>query len=244
MRTLFLSIIFIASTSFGATRYYLPISGSAAVTPALHGYWTNTSSAVSIRMVAAKSNTALTDQSIIVSHASQTLYKQYVSDPIGVVNFNSTTFKGVIRGSANSSLCFSGYAVYLYHAGGTVDSLVTSGDFGNQWPASAATVLSGPTTLNNITSANNDRIVCEIGADNQSSANRTTVERFGDPSATADFAFTGGLTTDLVPWIEFSATIPAPAIGHTSNFFNLFGWLRWNFGDLMRYHPGFAGRLH
>lgn len=205
-----------ASASFGAaTRYYLPSSGAAAVSPAFDANWGDTTSAVRIKMVTTKSNTALTDQSVVVSHPSISLFKQFVSDPIGVVNFNGMTVSWVIRGSSNSAgTQFGAFALYLYHADTTETTLLASGDFGSAYSTTAATTIKGATSLANVSSLNGDRIVFEVGADNSNSSNRTIVQRFGDPSATADFALTTNLTTDLCPWIEFSATIPAPGGGH------------------------------
>jgi hypothetical protein len=75
--------------------------------------------------------------------------------------------------------------------------------------ASAATRIINAAALANISSTLGDRIVVEIGVSISSAGgNRVTVERFGDTAATADFALTSGLTTDLIPWAEFSATIP------------------------------------
>lgn len=65
-----------------------------------------------------------------------------------------------------------------------------------------ATAMSGAVTV-----VDGDRLVLEIGAYSSSAFSGANGLRVGDPSATADFANTAGLTTDLCSWFELSSTL-------------------------------------
>jgi hypothetical protein len=194
-----------------ATRYYLPSSGGAAVSPAIDASWTTDSrlTAAAIALVSAKTNTALTD-SAGASTAAECL-AQYVSAPIGVFNFNGTTVSFVARGKRQGAAGPTGQVVIrLRHADGTFTTLLAATSLDANWPATTETTrILNAVALANVTSLNNDRLVVEIG-DGTAVTSPGTIN-FGDVSATADYALTTGLTTALDPWIEFSGTIPAPA---------------------------------
>jgi hypothetical protein len=187
-----------------ATRFYLPSSGAPPVSPAFDSSWTTTTSADRIRCVTSPSSTALTDKTVSVA-ISHNLFRQYVSDQIGVVSFSGTTLSGVVRCSQTSgSNQQLDILAYLYHSDTTTTSLlaiVTTGSISTIFK----TIALSAQTLASVSSSNGDRIVIEIGDDATSSS--TVTERFGD-NAGSDFALTSGLTTDLNPWMEFSANIP------------------------------------
>jgi hypothetical protein len=95
----------------------------------------------------------------------------------------------------------------LYHATSTEYPLV----------ASAATRIhsarvNGATAFS---SQAGDRIIIELGLHGVTPALESIQMRFGDPSATGDFALTAGLTTDLCPWVELSRTVVFGSPGYT-----------------------------
>jgi hypothetical protein len=206
-----------------ATRYYLPSSGGAAVSPAIDASWSADSrlTAAAIALVTAKTNTALTDNA--GGNTTSECLAQYVSAPIGVVNFNTTTVSFVARGLRQGAGGPTGTVVIrLRHSDGTFTTLLSATLLDASWPATTKTTrILNAVALANVTSQNNDRIVVEIG--NGTATTSPGTINFGDVSATADYALTTGLTTALDPWIEFSAAIPAPAANaQTGNFMPFF----------------------
>jgi hypothetical protein len=203
-----------------ATRFYLPSSGGAAINPAIDASWTADSrlTTAAISLVSTKTNTALTDQD--GSATTTECLAQYVSAPIGVLNFNGTTVSFVARGKRQGAAGPTGRVVIrLRHSNGTFTTLLAATSLDANWPATTETTrILNAVGLANVSSSNNDRIVVEIG--NGTATTSPGTINFGDVSATADYALTTGLTTALDPWIEFSATIPAPAAAN-SGFFTL-----------------------
>ena len=73
--------------------------------------------------------------------------------------------------------------------------------------ASAATRIHSAISLTSVAALSGDRIVMEIGLHGVTPAAEAIQMRSGDPTATADFALTSALTTDLDPWFELSQTL-------------------------------------
>ncbi len=195
-----------------ATRFYLPSSGAAGASPSIDPAWNQDDFASRVALVNAKSNTALTDQvDSYSSGAAIYLFRQYVSNPIGVVNFNSTTVSAVVRGLKNGGTTQTPrISIRLFHRDGTFTTLLALASFDSAFGTSAATRIVNAAALANAASLNGDRLVVEIGISAAGGAPISGTLRFGDPTATADFALTSGLTTDLDPWVELSANIPPP----------------------------------
>ena len=104
----------------------------------------------------------------------------------------------VVRVVSNDGLTIRG-VIGLY--------LSSSSEFSTIFNASTRIHTSrtdGATTFN---SQVNDRIIIEIGVHGSTPDTVEVQMRYGDPSATNDFALTPGLTTDLVPWVELSKTV-------------------------------------
>jgi hypothetical protein len=199
-----------------ATRYYLPSSGSAPVTPALQGGWGSDQHVGSKNLVKTKSNTALTDFTTSSATGNICMF-QYVSAPIGSVVFAGTNVSMVVRGlKTGAGTCTFTIAIFLFHSNNTFTTLLARTIEDSAFGTSAATRIANAVTLANVLSTNGDRIVVELGVGITSAS--TTTLRTGDPSATGDFALTSGLTTDLDPWVEFSAAIPAA--GSLISFFH------------------------
>jgi hypothetical protein len=198
-----------------ATRYYLPISGAPLVSPALNADWANNLASPSrIAAVSAKSNTALTAALPPNTVTGKTFARQYVIGPIGVVNFNGTTFSFVAKFGSGTGCTVSLRAnLRLYHTDTTFTTLLAAADFDTAIPATSATRIISAAALANVSSLNNDYIVFEVGGDITVAGASVFTPNFGDPTATADYTLTSGQTTPGDPWAEFSAAIPAPAAG-------------------------------
>lgn len=116
-------------------------------------------------------------------------------------------------------------SVRLYHTGGTLTTLLaaSAANYDTAFAATAATRIVRAVALANITSSEKDRLVVEIGGNmaSISSLCRSPDMTDGDPSATADYALTTALTTDLDPWVEFSGSLPFPLF-QSGQFFQFF----------------------
>jgi hypothetical protein len=228
-----------------ATRLYLQATGAAAVTaPALPTGWTaGLTAAVQRKAVTAKANTALTDFTVAETTASITNIPVgiFISDPLTGGSI-SGTLTAVVRGlesatSADDSLQVGVYLITgtgsavqsTLYAGHTAALGTTSGALGQEFGTSAATRIIPSTAHTTQTAAAGDRLMVIVGYRTHDAAttNRSSTLRFGDPTATSDFALTAGLTTDLVPWVELSTTLtfsnpltqtlPAEALGLTDS---------------------------
>lgn len=206
-----------------ATRFYLPSVGVAPFDPVpANGGWERDSAAYIARsMVRTKSNSALTTLSATfgATATSQTRYYTGVSEQLDVGQTISGTVSMVIgkcgetSTSGDAHLCFSlrvtddvgtHQAILLqFHSASTEFPLI----------ASAATRIHNGRAITGFAAAAGDRIVCEIGIHGVTPANQVMQMRIGDPAAVADFALTAALTTDLVPWVELSATLTFAGAG-------------------------------
>ncbi len=214
-----------------ATRFYLPSSGTSplAALALASGKW-DSSGATFFRAPTAitkTQNSALTNfANTFPSTATQQMcYAQWVSPQIEAHEFTiAETYAWVIRNvegnaavdatTAYNIRVVSGDGVSLR---GTLISTYAGGEFATTAATNAATAV----FTANVSAQYGDRIVIEMGARGLTpSIDYTATMRFGDPSATADFALTSGLTTDLCPWVELSPTLTFLSAGGSK-----FWWL-------------------
>ncbi len=208
-----------------ATRYKLDATATTPPpyfpNPAFDADWGTTASMVR-RYLAPGNEGALSGQSILTGTVPIKIgFEQLISDRIGVVNFNGTTFSTVILTSVSSALAtvVLRVGIRLWHADGTFTTLIANADNDTSWPVQArqATRIASAVTLGNVTSQYGDRIIVEIGGNVSTSSNKTATLTFG--ASGLDYALTSGLTTLLTPWLEFSAAIPAAPSGLLPFFF-------------------------
>lgn len=199
-----------------ATRFYLPSSGAAPVSPAYDAAWEQTGEAdrVALGFLDNDGTTALTDKTVTVpiTTSQQILSRQFVSTPLHAINISGTV-SCVLRGleSALTANAFPAIGVRVVsNDGATVRGtlLTVQSTGGVEYVTTAATRLLGnrlsTLEVTPVTSVQGDRLVIEIGVDAQApEAATTATQRFGN-NAASDFAFTSALTTDLNPWVEFS----------------------------------------
>ena len=223
MRALVLILIIgvMASPTFGATRFYLPSTGTAAVSPAYAAGWLATGGTDSIRCVIKRTNTTMTDKQTNNSNTQgNTLNRQYVSDPIAAQNITGTV-KGQLRGdeSATNQDMVSAIGIRVVsNDGSTVRGTLLSITYpalaGNEYDTSYANRYTPTSTaVSSVTAQNGDRIVIEIGCYRYAAGNppgRCT-QSFGDDSTT-DLPEDQTTTTADNPWIEFSADIRFPSV--------------------------------
>lgn len=199
------------------TRLYLQSTGIAPFDPAIAdgGWERNHGSYAARNMSITKANTALTTVSGVfgATATSQTRYHTFVSDTLDVNQTISGNFSMVIGKCAETS---TGGDAHLAHALRVVTGagvhratlntrMATSTEFA--LVAAAATRIQALVAVTSFACNAGDRLVLEIGIHGLTPVNEVMQERFGDPTATGDFALTAALTTDLCPWAELSQTV-------------------------------------
>lgn len=209
-----------------ATRFYLPSSGSPPVTaPALPSGWTaGQTAAGQYPTNTSKTDSPLADIAMSENTASVVNIPVgiYISPPL-VGQSITGTVSMVIRGIEGASSSDDSLQVGVYlisgdgstvqstlYAGHTEALNVNPGALGQEIASAAAqTRIIPATAVTGQTASAGDRLMILVGyrTHDLSTTPRTTTLRLGDPSATADFALTAGLTTDLDPWVELSADL-------------------------------------
>jgi len=201
-----------------AVRFYLPSAGTSPLpTLAVAPGWTGSVAAFARGPAGrTKSNVALANRtaSFLSSASRADCWGQWASEPL-TEPFSFTTAHTaslVVRGlESNSNV--DGHLAYVVRVvsgdGATVrGTLVSRLTQSTEYGTSAATRIHSANAFTaNVNALAGDRIVIEVGGYGVTpNTGGTLTLCFGDPAATADFALTANLTTDLVPWLELSAT--------------------------------------
>lgn len=204
-----------------ATRLYLPASGSPPLAAlAVNANWELTNGLVRLPCFTAKQNTALaTDTRLWPATATQQwCWWQFQSEPLREPYswLATDTVSMVIGKCAETTVSGDTHLAYVVRVV-SGDGSVVRGVIGlyhstsTEYPlvASAATRIHNARTngATAFSSQAGDRIIIEIGLHGVTPAAENIQMRKGDPSATADFALTAGLTTDLCPWVQLSRTV-------------------------------------
>lgn len=224
-----------------ASRFYLPATGTAPVSPTPSTDWEVTTGYGTLPAELVKSNTALTNGTARAKTATATVQDRldriYVSDALAAQTISNTgTISAVIRaiGSASTNNSWLNIIVQVVSGDGTtVRGVLYSGSSDTSSGSSGTNGLENQeigTTLttriknalaltNSISVQAGDRLVIEIGFRQTTSNTNTITFNYGDPSATADLALTAGSATAGVPWVEFSQDIALlPISAFTDDF--------------------------
>ena len=197
-----------------ATRFHLPSSGAAPISPSFDASWEQQGAGDRIALFPKgfAPVTTLTDASrtVPITTTQQILTRQFVGPPMRARRITGTVSM-VVRCSenANTNNAFLAFVLrVLSMDGGTVRGTLASSmtNAGTEFAltASAATRIFSAVALTELTAQEGDRVVLELGIHAQApTAAGSAILRFGT-SAASDFALTTALTTDLNPWIEFS----------------------------------------
>ena len=204
-----------------ATRFYLPASGSPPLASlAVDTNWERTNSLARLPCFTTKQNTSLatTQMTWPGTTTVQWVWYQFQSDILKYAyNWLATDTVSMVLGKlAETSNSGDSHLAYLIRVvsgdGATIRGVIglyhaTSSEF--PLMASAATRIHDARTdgATAFSSQAGDRIIVEIGLHGFTPAAELIQMRVGDPSATADFALTAGLTTDLDPWVQLSRTV-------------------------------------
>lgn len=201
-----------------ATTIYLPSSGTPPLPSlGLTGGWNaRTTELIRLPCSTTKSNTALTDFQYTwwTTDSTYWCWNQYQSPPLAAnttFTLNVTTFSSVVRclEESTSADTYRARTVVVVSGDGTVvrgvikDVAVTGNEFSTSAKTRRAGAIYAAATVNALAG---DRLIIEKGVYGLTPGSKYALMRFGDPSATGDFAFEEDLTTDLCPWIQFSNT--------------------------------------
>jgi hypothetical protein len=206
-----------------ATRFYLPSSGAAAVSPAVDAYWSFTSGFDRLAMSATPANTANGSKGTTetVSGNVHALVRQYVGPNDLAAGAIEGSFQTSIRAeeSNNDAQMFLDLVIkvvssdgstvrgVLYAGQGTYTSSSSSSSPQDEFdptPTRRSRILSG--ALSAVTAQANDRIVVEFGYSdsNLNATGRTGTLHFGDSNADTDLSYAVDTGDDSNrPWLEF-----------------------------------------
>lgn len=211
-----------------ATRFYLPASGTAPITAVPDATWTVSTGFETLPTDTVKTDTALAAGTARTTTNTTTFHNRldrvFVStQQLAAQTIAVGTFSAVLSGVENTTSadwCLQVVVNVVSADGATIRGAIyagstfaavsaTTGADNQEWPVStAATRIKNALATNAVTAQSGDRIQIEIGLRGHptNTAYSTTIT-YGDPSATADFALTAGLTTALDPWVELSQTV-------------------------------------
>lgn len=195
-----------------ATRFYLPSSGAAAISPNPDAAWEDTSILARYKCATTKSSSAMTTVSFTDANNTNRdiLFRQYVSDPINAQTLQAQTIKYQIRGSQNDidNNMFSTIGIrVLNNTGSSVTGTVLAVTRDNsELVLTALTNRQFTATSTQVVANQGDRIVIEIGTGgdpaNSGSQGHDSDLRIGDAAA-SDLAENDIAITDDNPWVEF-----------------------------------------
>lgn len=197
-----------------ARRFYMPSTGSPSggVTPAPGSAWNQTSGLVRRALVDSPSNSALGPRSVADAGTVNNwhvLIDQYVSDALLPAKTIDGDFSFVIitqESSAQLNAFLRVVARVVSEDGATERGVLLDHTGAVEFATGSQTRIVSAQAMTPQVASSGDRLVVEVGyrSGDSTSTGRTGFIRPGDPTATADFALTSGLTTDLRPWLEFS----------------------------------------
>jgi len=202
----------------GATRFYLPSSGAADVSPGFNAGWEETGDADRLKMVTTKISSAMTNKSgTTLITAGDLLLRQYVSAAL-----EAQTITGDVKIYARASEALATVDAFsrillkvVSNDGGTVrGTLLSFGDYstGAEWNTSLRNKsfadIDPPTS---VTTLDGDRLVLEIGFAHAAVISSAQIN-FGDDSST-DLSEDETTTTADNPWLEIGQTLTFQAVG-------------------------------
>jgi hypothetical protein len=205
-----------------ATRFYLESSGTPHLNAlAVHSGWFSGSVGLNrLPMNTTKASTTLTDFvnasggaskefCVFQFQSTQQLAAQTIS--------NAGTFNGLHRclEAAATANVFAASVLYVVSSdGATIRGTIYDDTLGNsdiELGTTASTRVNPSDafvgTKTSVVAVDGDYLIFELGfSANATGVSQNVTQRVGS-SAASDFALTSGLTTDLNPWLELSATL-------------------------------------
>ena len=203
-----------------ATRFYLPSTGNAAVTPTPSAGWEDISGYVSRRCVTTKIGSAMTTFSFVDADetSKDCLLLQYVSDPITAQTIGTSPATITMRCKERATSCNMNMSVYIAVVSGdgtTVRGVIHAQSRGtSEFSALALVDRFRTPAVTSVDALEGDRIVIEIGGggDPGAGSDHDFDMSFGDDSST-DLTADGTDADADNPWIEFPDTITFVSAG-------------------------------
>lgn len=197
------------------TRFYLPSTGAAAVSPVYSAYH-SVPGGIARRPLVPTTPSDTAFAAVNITEATDTspytvLGRQFIGPADLVEGVLSGTVSAVIRASetaadADASMTLR---VLAYSGDGIVlRGVLYDGTMGSELATTAETRIVNAGALNPVIVQAGDRFVVEIGATflNVTTSSRGVDFNFGDVAASSDYALADGLTAVGRPWIELTTT--------------------------------------
>jgi hypothetical protein len=220
------------------TRFYLPSSGAAAVSPSPDAEWDATGSADYLQCVTTPSSTSPAEKAVaeaVTTNNYDVLLRSYVSEPLSAQSISGTVKGQILCRESSSSANFRSQLVVkvVSNDGTTVRGTLLAADTGttvsDEWNTGSSTWenrkiplgWSGSgASLSSVSAQDGDRLVFEIGyrAHNTSSSSFTGGIYCNDTAGDTDLS-EGGSETDTAAspdyrsWIELSQTLTFQGAG-------------------------------
>lgn len=201
--------------SRNATRFYLPSSGAAAISPSFDAGWESTGSAQRLASTTSPQGTQMTSVGVVGDHSDadqDILYRQYVvSTPLAAQTISAQTVKIQALGSelnSNNNQFLAWSIKVVTSAGALRGQVVALKRDGTEFNVGTQNRGDSTTTTQVITQ-DGDYLVFEIGIGgdpNDGTGDHDAVFYIGDSAAT-DLPENDTATTELNPWIEFANSI-------------------------------------
>jgi len=202
-----------------ATRFYLPSTGAADISPAFETGWTENSGADRLKAVLARNSSAMADKTAALSVSAGTrLLRQFVSaDSLNAQTIAVGTVKGtmrVVESSSNDNILQATLSIRVVDGTGNTyrtPAVIAKGQYGpsTEWNWSgvrtARRIADGDATAQVVISAG-DRLVIELGYYVASGTSISGTAVFGDDSGT-DLGDNETDTAAYNPFVELSNTL-------------------------------------
>lgn len=203
---------FASATSY--SRFYLPSTGTPAVSVTRSASWTATSILESRPIATSLTSTTMTTQTLSagLGNGTKAIFKQYISEPLAAQTISGNV-TGQIRGStnSNSSINYMMGIRIVSNDGTTVKQTPLNVTAFSTYPMSSSlrnqTLASTAITSSSVDAG--DRLVIEIGMTRTAAwgaAGSAHSMSYGDDSGT-DLPVNKTETSAYNPWIEFSNPI-------------------------------------
>ncbi len=195
----------------GGTRFYLPSTGAAAVSPSFSAGWEDTASASRLRTITTRISSAMTTINITDLSAADrdVLGRQYVSDPLTAQDITVQYIRAQIRTSetlATNNILLAWSIFVVSNDGGTVRGTLVAVHRDDTEFDTTLTNRGDLVYGNAVSAQAGDRIVIEIGGGGAPIVTHDYSLSIGDDSGT-DLAVDDSTTTANNPYIDFSQTL-------------------------------------
>jgi hypothetical protein len=203
------------------TRFYLPSTGAADVSPSFDGGWEETVDADRREMVTAKISSAMTSKTVTtLLSVGDTLVRQYVSNPLNAVTItaNVKLYARVLEALATVDAVSRIVLKVVSNDGSAVTgTLLAIADYGGGTEFNTSLrnkAFADGDTPSSVSAASGDRLCLEIGF-NHAAVISSADFSFGDDSAT-DLAENETGTVADNPWLDIGQTLTFVSAGRTT----------------------------